>query len=356
MGIDDEQERPKVMSITIIPFGQAPQGERADLITITNARGESASFTNFGAHLVSIKVLDKSGNLGEVCLGQDDASQYARSDIGYMGGTIGRYGNRIAGAKFELNGETYQLFANNGPNTLHGGQFGFNQKLWDYELSDNSILMYYTSPNMEEGFPGELKVQIRFRFDEESQVSIEYEAKSDQDTQVNLTNHAYFNLGNGEDILNHTLQITADAFVEVDEELIPTGELAPVDGTVYDLRQPVMLSKAMKRQDDDMFVAANGFDVGFVLNGHGLREAAVLQAEDTGRSMKVLTDQPGIQCYSGQGLNCSGHGGMMYGSYDGIALETQAHPDTLHHPDFGSTLLKAGDLYKTTTVYAFSAQ
>ncbi len=344
------------MSIAITHFGQTPQGERADLITITNSRGESAGFTNFGAHLVSIKVLDKLGNLGEVCLGQDNAAQYARSDIGYMGGTIGRYGNRIAGAEFELNGETYQLYANNGSNTLHGGQFGFDQKLWDYELSDNSILMYYTSPNMEEGFPGELKVQIRFRFDEESCVSIEYEAKSDQDTQINLTNHAYFNLGNGEDILNHTLQIAADSFVEVDEELIPTGELKPVDGTVYDLRQPVLLSESMKRSDNASFAAANGFDIGYVLNGHGYREAAVLQAQDNGRCMKVWTDQPGIQCYAGQGLDCSGHGGKMYGSYAGIALETQAHPDTLHHPDFGSTLLKAGDLYKTKTVYEFSAE
>ncbi|NLC32859.1 MAG: galactose mutarotase [Clostridiales bacterium] len=344
------------MSITITPFGQTPQGERADLITVTNKKGESASFTNFGAHIVSIKVQDKFGNLGEVCLGQDDAAQYARSDIGYMGGTIGRYGNRIAGAQFELNGKVYHLYANDGANTLHGGQFGFDQKLWEYELSDNSILMYYTSPDMEEGFPGELKVQVRFHFDEESQLSIDYEAISDQDTQVNLTNHAYFNLGHGEDILNHTLQIDADDFVEVDDDLIPTGELQPVEGTVYDLRQPVLLGEALKRRDHDMFLSAKGFDAAFVLNEKEFHQAAVLQAPDTGRSMKVWTDQPGVQCYSGQGLNCSGHDGIMYGPYAGIALETQQHPDTLHHPTFGSTLLKAGDLYKTKTVYAFSAQ
>jgi len=197
---------------------------------------------------------------------------------------------------------------------------------------------------------------VRFGFDENSQLSIEYEAVSDQDTQINLTNHAYFNLGKDETILNHTLQIDADQFVEVNNELIPTGILAPVEGSVYDLRHPVLLSEAIKRQDNPMFSAAKGFDVGFVLNGQGFRQVAELYAKDTGRTMKVLTDQPGIQCYSGQGLNCSGHDECYYGAYAGIALETQQHPDTPHHPGFGSTLLKAGELYKTRTAYAFSAE
>lgn len=342
------------MRVDIRPFGKDPAGQPADLITLTNARGESVSLTNFGGHIVSLMVLDRAAKLGEVCLGQDSAEDYARRDIGYMGGTIGRYGNRIGGAAFTLNGEEYPLYANDGRNTLHGGKEGFNRKLWAYQVEDNSVVMRYTSPHMEEGYPGELKVTVRFTFSEQAELRIDYRATTDRDTQLNLTNHAYFNLGDSPDILGHTLWIDADQVIEVDGELIPTGAMLPVEGTPYDLRTPQPLGEAMQREDNAMFAAAKGFDIGYVLNGSGMRQIARLHDPDSGRVMTVSTDQPGVQCYSGQGFNCGGRAGHRYCAYAGIALETQQHPDTLHQPAFGSTLLKAGDVYQTATVYAFS--
>lgn len=344
------------MSISIQPFGKTAQGEPVDRITITNARGESISVISYGAHLQSVKVLDSEGKLGEVCLGLDTVAQYEARNNGHMGGTIGRYANRIAGAQFELHGETYKLFANNGPNTLHGGKDGFDKRLWRYELDGASLLMRRLSPHMEEGFPGALEVAVRFRFDDQATLTIDYEAVSDQDTQVNLTNHAYFNLGPGPDVRNHLLQIHADHVIAADEALIPTGEFAPVKGTPYDVNQPVLIGEALKREDNAMFSAAKGFDIGYVCRGEGLREIAVLSSPESGRRMQVLTDLPGVQCYSGQGMDCRRNEQLHYGAYSGLALETQYHPDTLHHPAFGDTLLKAGQVFKTTTVYAFSAE
>lgn len=345
------------MSVQISPFGQTKDGRRAELITIFNGKGESVSLTNFGAHIVSIKVLDKSGALGEACLGQDSAEAYAQRDIGYMGGTIGRYANRIGGSSFEMNGRRYGVYANEGANSLHGGKDGFDQKLWSYETSENSVLMRYTSSDMEEGYPGELKAEVRFSFDDASRLSIDYGAETDRDTQISLTNHAYFNLGSGRDILSHSLQIFGDEILEVDAELIPTGKMLPVEGTLFDLRQPEVIGNAWKKPAHPMFEGAKGFDVAYVLHqGKGLRKAAVLACAESGREMTVLTDLPGIQCYTGQGLNCTGRGGKKYEAFGGVALETQQHPDTPNHANFGSALLKAGEKYRTTTVYAFNVK
>ncbi len=342
------------MPVDIRPFGADPQGNPCSLYTITNAGGASVSVTDWGAHIVSIRVPDRDGNLGEVCLGQDSAQRYAAGGIGYMGATVGRYGNRIGGASFELSGHTYHVGANEGKNSLHGGLEGFDRRLWRAEqVDDQAVAMRYVSPHMEEGFPGELRVTVTFRFDDDNQLRIDYAALSDRDTQVNLTNHAYFNLSDTDDILNHTLTIDADRVIAVGEDLIPTGEMLPVAGTPYDLRVPVLLADALKRRDHPMFAHANGFDIGYVLNGDGLRQAALLACAATGRAMRVHTDQPGVQCYSGQGMDAAGRGGQHYGAYSGIALETQHHPDTVHHPHFGDTLLKAGERYATTTIYAF---
>ncbi len=345
------------MGVSIRPFGLDPQGNAVDLITITNARGESIGLSNYGAHIVSIKVCDRKGEIGEVSLGQESAEGYARRDIGYMGGTIGRYANRIGGAAFEMDGTRFQVTPNEGNNTLHGGTDGFNRKLWAYEIKEGKVITRYTSPHMEEGFPGELKAQVSFSFDDEANLEIEYKAVSDRDTQVNLTNHAYFNLGYGQDILSHTLQIKADELLEVDEELIPTGRLLPVSDTPFDARQSFVIGDAWKRPKHPMFEGAKGFDAAYVLHkASGLREAAVLYAPDSGRQMSVLTDLPGIQCYSGQGLDCPARGGGRYKAFSGIALETQQHPDTPNHPHFGSTRLRTGDEYTAKTVYAFSVK
>lgn len=341
----------------IIDVRPMPAGEidlSADLITLTNSRGESVSLCNYGAHIVSIRVLDKRGQIGEVCLGQDTLAGYVIGDKGYMGATIGRYGNRIAGASFEMDGISYLLHANNGPNTLHGGREGFDKRRFSYALGEGSVTMRYISPHLEEGFPGTLDTQVTFSFNDQAELRIDYHAISDQDTQINLTNHVYFNLGTDSDILNHRLQILADRVVEVDDALIPTGHMVPVDDTPYDLRQPQLLREMMARTDNAMFTAAKGYDIGYVLQGEGMREIAALSLEDTGRVLRVLTDQPGVQCYSGQMFDCTGRGGMHYGAYAGLALETQQHPDTVHHPAFGSTRLQAGDTYSTSTVYAFS--
>lgn len=345
------------MSVKVQPFGFDPNNRKAALIIITNAKGESISLTNFGAHLVSVKVLDRRGNIGDICLGQDSAEDYVSRDIGYMGGTIGRYANRIGGAGFEMNGMRYRVTANEGNNTLHGGLDGFDQRLWSYETDENSVAMRYTSPHMEEGFPGEMKTKVVFSFDDEARLMIKYHAICDRDTQVSLTNHAYFNLGYGGDILSHTLRINSGCILEVDGELIPTGEILSVAGTPFDLREAVSVGDGWQKPGHPMFEGAKGYDVAYVLDeGEGVREAAVLYSPDSGRQLNVLTDLPGIQCYSGQGLDCPAKGGGRYKAFAGIALETQQHPDTPNHPNFGSTLLKAGDEYKTTTVYAFSVK
>ena len=303
------------MSISIQPFGKTAKGEAVERITLTNARGESASIISYGGHLQSVKVLDKHGQLGEVCLGLETVAQYEARDNGHMGGTIGRYANRIAGAQFELHGETYKLYANNGPNTLHGGKDGFDKHLWRYELDGDSLLIRRLSPHMEEGFPGALEVAVRFRFDDQAQLRIDYEAVSDQDTHVNLTNHAYFNLGPHPDIKNHLLQIHADHVIAADDALIPTGEMMPVKGTPYDVNEPVLIADALKRTDNAMFNAARGYDIGYVLRGEGLREIAVLSSPESGRRMVVKTDLPGVQCNSGQGMNCRRNEQQHYGAW-----------------------------------------
>ncbi|MHC1785932.1 MAG: aldose epimerase family protein [Christensenellales bacterium] len=348
------------MGILVKPFGMTPDGEKADLITLSNRSGASVSLLSLGAHLVSVRVPDKAGRLKDVTLGMDSLAEYLETTKGYMGATVGRYANRIGGAAFTLNGKTYSLFANNGANTLHGGKIGFDKKLWRYETFSqggrDSVRLSYTSPDMEEGFPGNMEVSVTFSWDDACQLRLDYGAASDQDTLVNLTNHAYFNLGDAPDIKGHTLQIAGDRIIAVGSNLIPTGEMKPVDGTPYDLRQAVLLGEALARTDDAMFVAVRGFDVGYVLPGSGLREVARLHDPASGRLMKVLTDQPGVQCYSGQGFNCTGRGGVHYGPYAGLALETQQHPDSIHHPHFGDTTLRAGASYATSTIYAFEVQ
>lgn len=346
------------MSISVMPFGTSPHGHLIDWITLTNAAGASVSLINYGAHITSVKVPDRQGSLRDVCLGMDSLGEYVSTGKGYMGATVGRYANRIAGASFILNGLEYKLFANNGDNTLHGGKKGFDKRIWSFETASvagaDYVTMRYISPDMEEGFPGQLQVSVTFSWDDDCQLRIDYSAVGDKDTIVNLTNHSYFNLSLDGDIKGHTLQIQGNKVIAIGEDLIPTGDMVPVDNTPYDLREPRLLGDVLTRRDSPMFMAARGFDIGYVLPGQGLREVARLHDPKSGRLMRVQTDQPGIQCYSGQGLDCQGRGGIHYGSYAGIALETQQHPDTVHQPNFGDTTLRVGRIYKTTTVYAFS--
>ena len=348
------------MSVTKKFFGKTPDGRDAYLYTMANASGACAAVTDYGAHLVSVCVPDRRGVLADVCLGFDSAESYA-VEGGSLGATVGRFANRIAKGRFSLNGETYSLFINNGPNTLHGGKEGFDKRLFDAKTregeNEDTVTFSYVSPDMEEGFPGEMKLSVTFAWNSENTLSIRYSAVSDRDTVINLTNHAYFNLAGKGDILGHTLQVNADCITDVDDELIPTGDYLPVDGTPLDLRAPARIGAGVDRRAECHLIdGVNGYDMNFVLKGQGLKEAAILRDEASGREMKVFTTEPGIQVYTGQGLNTEGHGGAHYGPFAGVALETQHFPDSPNKPQFPTTTLKAGETYESTTVYAFSAK
>jgi len=348
------------MSITQKPFGIDQIGRQMTLYTMTNKLGASVSVLDFGAHIVSVKVPDRNGKLGEVCLGFDTLEEYDQKPS-FLGATIGRVGNRIGGAKFTLNGTEYTLFKNDGPNTLHGGREGFDKKWWRGQTleaeGEDAVIFTYVAHDMEEGFPGKMHVQVTFAWDDQCNLSIRYLAQSDKDTVVNLTNHSYWNLSDKDTMLDHTLQVNADCVTDVDGGLIPTGEYLPVDGTPLDLRAPQKIGDGVARRKECRLIdAVDGYDVNYVLSGEGMKEASVLRDPDSGREMRVLTTEPGMQVYTGQGLDTTGHGGKVYGAYAGVALETQHHPDSPNHPNFPTITLKAGDTYKTTTVYAFSAK
>lgn len=348
------------MSITQKPFGVDLIGRQMTLYTMTNHQGASVSVLDFGAHLVSICVPDQDGKLADVCLGFDTLEEYDKNP-GSVGATIGRYGNRIGKARFTLNGVEYPLFANNGRNTLHGGREGFDKKWWKGQTlegeNEDAVILTYVAHDMEEGFPGKMHVQVSFAWDDACNLTIRYMAQSDKDTVVNLTNHAYFNLAGKGHILNHVLQVNADAITNVDSELIPTGDYLPVEGTPLDLRAGARIGDGLdRRQECALIDGVNGYDMNFVLRGEGMKEAAVLSEETTGRVMRVLTTEPGIQVYTGQGLHVTGKQGAYYDAFAGVALETQHFPDSPNQPSFPTTILKAGDTYQSTTVYAFSAR
>ncbi len=350
------------MSITQKPFGIDLIGRQMTLYTMTNRLGASVSVLDFGAHLVSIQVPDRSGKMADVCLGFDSLDDYDQKS-GYLGATVGRYGNRIARARFTLNGKEYTLFPNNGRNNLHGGREGFDKKWWRGETleteGEDTVLFTYVAHDGEEGFPGKMKVQVSFSFNDDCQLTIRYLALSEADTIVNLTNHAYFNLagaGKG-DILSHTLQIDADCVTDVDQELIPTGEFLTVAGTPLDFNQPMRIGDGIARRAECRLIdEANGYDTNYCLKGEGLRKVAVLKDTESGRTMQVSTTEPGVQIYTGQGLSLTGKGGLSYGAYGGVALETQHYPDSPNQPHFPTTTLKAGETYQSTTIYAFSAE
>lgn len=341
--------------MSIESFGQDNLGRSAVLVTISNhASNMRASITNFGASLVSLSVPDKSGLMADVCLGFDQLQDYMTRS-GHLGSTVGRYANRIAGASFVLNGKVYNLEANNGRNTLHGGRIGFSKRFWEYQNPGvNQAIFTYVSPHMEEGFPGTMTVTVRYLLSDEGGLSIEYKATSDQDTIINLTNHTYFNLSGQGTIHGQILQVNADKFLEAGIDLIPTGKLLNVCGTPYDLRTSRCLGDMLTMTGTHaMFDNAKGYDVAYVIKGSGEREAAILFDPVSRRRMRVITDQPGMQLYSGQGLNVIGKNDIHYQPYSGIALETQHHPNSVNMPDMPSTILCQGSTFRSKTTYLF---
>jgi len=350
--------------VTSEAWGKTKTGEAVDLYTLKNAKGAETTITTFGARVVMLKMPDKTGKFDDIVLGFDNLDGYLQTPPPpYFGATIGRYGNRIAGGEFKLDGKTYTLAKNNGANHLHGGNIGFDKVLWTAKpgtgTSAASVAMTYLSKDGEEGYPGNLTATVTYTLTDNDELQIVYTATTDKNTVVNLTNHSYFNLGGqGEgDILGHVVMIKADRFTPVDKGLIPTGELEKVDGTPFDFRRPTPIGDRIDAKDPQISLGM-GYDHNFVLNrtGSSLELAASVTEPKTGRVMEVFTTEPGMQFYTSNFLDgtLQGVGGKAYPRRSAFCMETQHFPDSPNEPSFPSTTLKAGGQYHSETVYRFS--
>jgi aldose 1-epimerase len=325
-------------------FGIGPDGEEVYLFTLANKNGVEVTITNFGGAITSIKAPDSNGVFADVVLGYDTLDEYVKNPR-YLGALIGRYANRIARGKFSLNGIEYQLAQNNGANHLHGGNKGFDKRVWKAAETESGLRLEYFSKDGEENYPGNLNVDVTYSLNDQNELRIEYHATTDKDTIVNLTNHSYFNLAGAGDILSHELTLHSDGYLPVSDDLIPTGEIQAVENTSFDFR-------------NGRAIAPGGYDHNFVLRGHDgmLRSVARLREPVSGRVMEVLTTQPGVQFYSGNFLDGSlvGKGGVAYQKYAALCLETQHYPDSPNHPNFPATVLRPGETYHEITVYVFT--
>jgi len=348
--------------LTKAAFGRTPQGEPVELYTLKNGPVEAA-ISSYGATLVRLIAPDRSGKPGDVLLGFDSLEGYL-GDHPFFGSTIGRYANRIAGGRFALNGTEYTLARNDGQNHLHGGLKSFGRVLWQARdasgASGPAVELRYVSKDGEEGYPGELSVKVTYTLTAAGELRIDYDATTTRDTVVNLTNHAYFNLGAAGDVLGHELQIDAARYTPVGPGLIPTGELRSVAGTPFDFRTATAIGTRIEAQDEQLKLG-KGYDHNFVLDPpagtpEAPRAAARVREPGSGRVLRVLTSEPGLQFYSGNFLDggVRGKGGRTYGRRSGFCLETQHFPDSPNQPGFPSTVLKAGERYRTTTIYALS--
>lgn len=348
------------VSIEKSSFGQTKSGEEVDLYTLKNEAGMKVCLSTRGATITQIHVPDKDGKFADVTLGFDDVAGYEGEDNQYFGNTTGRVCNRIALGKFTLDGKDYELAVNNEPNHLHGGkERSLDKVVWSAtEVRDKQgagVLFNYTSPDGEEGYPGTLKIAVRFTLTEDNSIRMVYSAKTDKATPVNLTNHAYFNLGGAgsKTVLNHQLKLEADKYTPTEETLIPTGKIEPVEGTVLDFTKMKKIGARIKSLDE---TAALGYDHNFVLNNQTgqVKLAATLRDPESGRVLRVLTDQPGIQFYSGNFLKGQkGKGAKEYAHRSAVCLEAQHYPNSVNIDDFPSTLLKPEDSYLQVTVYSF---
>jgi aldose 1-epimerase len=343
------------------PFGKMPDGTPVEIFTLTDGAYE-ARVATYGGILVSLKAPDRKGNSADVVLGFDNLDGYVANFNGsadaFFGAIIGRYANRIAHGSFALDGKKYSLPLNNGENTLHGGPHAFNNVVWKAKPLADGVELTYLSKDGEAGFPGNLTAAVRYTL-VKGDLRIEYSATTDKDTVVNLTNHSYFNLAGQGDILNHQLTLHASRFTPVDAGLIPTGELESVESTPFDFRKATAVGARIDANDEQLHLG-HGYDHNWVLDSSGgkLAEAAEVYDPSSGRVLKVLTDQPGIQFYTGNFLDGSikGKGGKPDEHRSALCLETQHFPDSPNHPDFQTTELKPGQRYHTVTVFSFSAR
>ena len=352
-------------TVTKESLGKA-DGKNVEAYVLKNRNGMEARIMTYGGILMSLKVPDRDGKLGDVVLGHDDLDSYVKNNGPYLGALIGRYGNRIGGAKFTLDGVTYDKLAknDNSINTLHGGLKGFDRVVWtgrEEKRKDGAAVdLTYHSKDGEEGFPGNLNVTAVYTLADDNSLKIEFSAKSDKDTVVNLTAHSYFNLAGKGDILNDIVYINADKFTPTDDKLIPTGELRSVNGTPFDFRTPTAVG-ARINADDEQIKRGGGYDHNWILNKAKPGEltlASRVSDPSSGRSMEVWTTSPAVQFYTGNFLDgtITGKAGWVYAKRNGLCFEPQHYPDSPNHPDFPTTTLKKGETYHNEIVYKFSAK
>lgn len=348
------------MTIKSDIFGKLADGREVQVFTLINKSGIEVRILDYGGIVVSLKVPDRNGVMGDVVLGFDNLDDYVTKSP-YFGCLVGRFGNRIAGGKFTLNGKQYTLALNNDDiNSLHGGLIGFDKVIWDAATaltpSGPALTLTYVSPDGEEGFPGTLSVTAVYTLTEDNALALDYTAVTDQDTVVNLTHHSYFNLACKGDVLDHVVTINADAFTPVDEALIPTGAVCPVEGTPFDFRKPRKIGERINSPDPQL-KCGGGYDHNWVLNHPAgkLALAATVAEPTSGRMMEVLTTAPATQFYTGNFLEDPvGKGGRIYAVRTGLCFEPQHYPDSPNQPSFPSTVLKPGQVYKNTIIYRFS--
>jgi aldose 1-epimerase len=347
-------------------FGKTADGESVDIYTLKNHRGMQVKITNYGGIVVSLTAPDRNRKFADVVLGYNDLDSYLKPPFPYFGAIVGRYANRIAKGRFTLNGEEYKLAVNNGENTLHGGIKGFDKVVWKVKQvrttpAGPALFLTYLSKDGEEGYPGNLTVTVVYTLTNNNELKIDYTASTDKDTVTNLTHHSYFNLageGNG-DILDHQLVLKANRFIPTDAGAIPTGELRNVAGTPFDFRIATAIG-ARINGDDEQLKLGKGYDHTWVINGRAgsLRQAAIAYEPKSGRVMEVWTTEPGVQFYTGNYLDgtITGKAGKPYPRRSGFCLETQHYPDSPNQPNFPTTTLKKGAVYRSTTIYRFSAR
>jgi aldose 1-epimerase len=350
------------------PYGTTAQGRAVSIYTLRNSHGMELRVLDYGGIIVSLKALDRFGRFDDIVLGFDSLEQYMRSSP-YFGAIIGRYGNRIAHGRFTLDGRTYTLATNNGPNHLHGGAKGFDKVIWDvspFERQHSTgLVLRYVSPDGEEGYPGTLRATVTYTLTEGNELIFDYEGTTDRATPVNLTQHSYFNLaGEGDgDVLGHVLTLCANAFTPVDSTLIPTGEIRSVAGTPFDFRAPTAIGARID-QEDEQLRYGRGYDHNFVLDKDraeqrgGATLAARIYEPSSGRVIEVFTTEPGLQFYTGNFLDGSltGKKGTVYLRRSGFTVETQHFPDSPNHPAFPSTILLPGAEYRSRTLLRFSVR
>ncbi len=341
--------------------GFTPEGDAVVIYTMRNSKGCEVELCNMGAAIVGIRVPDREGRINDVALGYENRMDYV-TEGPCMGKVPGRYANRIAKGHFELDGKEYHLAINNGPNALHGGPTGFHKSLWEGRVEENRVVFAIDSPDGHEGYPSDLYVEAVYDWDDDNRLELTLLAQTNGATIINLTNHAYFNLagaGNG-DIKGHTLRLNASNYLPTDQTLVPTGELRSVEGTPMDFRTAKAIGRDMEEQFDALLFG-KGYDNCWPIDGYSegkVQEAALLADPTSGRTLRVLTDQPAVQIYTGNWLSgCPmGKGGKRYGDYSGVAIECQGYPDAPNKPHFPSQVLRKGERYERHIVFCFGVE